>query len=583
MPYRKESVILRAPSMLGSLMSNTRKSLLTAFIAGLLCVFGFAPFGIFIIPVLALAALFALWNRTDSPSAAAWLGFSFSLGLFVAGIGWIYVALHDYGNMPLLLALPATLLFAAFIALFPALAGYAQARFPASSGMLCMMLVMPAAWVLVEWLRGTIFTGFPWLTLGYAHSDSPLAGYAPLFGVYGVSLVAAVSAGLLAWMFCNARAVVGKKPEISNSVRPELDKTTSHPTRLPKDASQVVGYVEACPEPAEVARSPFDKLRANGLQISSGRITLAILAVLWIGGAALRSVAWTQPHGEPVSVALVQGNIAQDLKFNEDALAGTLETYRRLTLQNPARLTILPETALPLLRHEVPSELVRQLRDYAKINGGDILIGSFERNNGSYYNGVFTLGTADEQRYRKQHLVPFGEFIPLRPLIGWFINGVLDIPMGDLARGDMRQAPLDVAGQRVAANICYEDVFGEEIIRALPQATLLVNFTNDAWYGHSHAAAQHNQIAQLRALESGRMMLRATNTGVTSIIGADGRVLQQLPQHREAVLKGMAQGYDGITPYVRWGNAAVLLLIALMLAYAWARRNHIPSPLAGEG
>jgi apolipoprotein N-acyltransferase len=309
--------------------------------------------------------------------------------------------------------------------------------------------------------------------------------------------------------------------------------------------------------------------------------------VLWVGGAALRAIPWTQPHGEPFGVALVQGNIAQDLKLNEDALVGTLETYRRLVLQNPARLTVLPETALPLLRHEVPPALVEQLRNHARKNGGDILIGAFERSNGSYYNGVFTLGSADEQHYRKQHLVPFGEFIPLRPVLGWFINGVLDIPMGDLARGDLRQAPLDVAGQQVAADICYEDVFGEEIIRALPEATLLVNFTNDAWYGRSHAAAQHNQISQLRALETGRMMLRATNTGVTSIIGADGRVLQQLPQHEEGVLNGMAQGYEGITPYVRWGNAAVMLLLIAMLAYARLRRVPLPpsapSPASGRG
>ncbi|HYR05812.1 MAG TPA: apolipoprotein N-acyltransferase [Gallionella sp.] len=509
-----------------------------ALLAGLSCVFGFAPFGIFVIPVLALAVLFALWSSADNPRVAGWIGFAFGLGLFGAGIGWIYVALHDYGNMPLLLALPATLLFAAFLALFPALAGYAQARLPALSGAvfrspeeegrsrteagyslptqvsLCML--MPAVWVLVEWLRGTIFTGFPWLTLGYAHSDSLLSGYAPLLGVYGVSLVTAVSAGLFAILWCKRWS-------------------------------------------------------------RQGQIALAVLVMLWIGGAALRSIAWTQPRGEPFSVSLVQGNIAQDIKFNEDALPGTLETYRRLVLQNPARLTILPETALPLLRHEVPPELVEQLRSHVRKNGGDILVGAFERNNGSYYNGVFTLGLAKEQRYRKQHLVPFGEFIPLRPLLGWFINGVLDIPMGDLARGDARQAPLDVAGQRVAVDICYEDVFGEEIIRALPQATLLVNVTNDAWYGHSHAAAQHNQIAQLRALEAGRMMLRATNTGVTSIIGADGKVLQQLPQHQEAVLSGMAQGYDGITPYARWGNAAMMLLLVAMLAYARLRR--IPSPL----
>jgi len=496
--------------------------------AGLLCVFGFAPFGIFVIPVLALATLFALWSHAGSRSAAAWLGFFFGMGLFVAGIGWIYVALHDYGNMPMPLALLATLLFATFLSLYPALAGYAQARFGETNGVrfpatnLHLTLVMPGAWVLAEWLRGTIFTGFPWLAFGYAHSDSPLAGYAPLFGVYGVTLVAAVSAGLLAILL----------------------------------------------------RERWNR---------QGRVALAILAVLWIGGALLRGIAWTQPHGEPFSVALAQGNIAQDIKFEEGALVGTLETYRRLALQSSAQLTILPESALPLLRHQVPPRLIEQLGRHARENGGDILVGVFERSNSSHYNSVFTFGTAGEQHYRKQHLVPFGEFIPLRSLLGGFINNMLDIPMDDLARGDARQPPLSVAGQRVAANICYEDVFGEEIIRALPEATLLVNFTNDAWYGHSHAAEQHNQISQLRALETGRMMLRATNTGVTSIIGVDGRVLQQLPQHLETVLNGTAQGYEGITPYVRWGNAAVMLLIALMLAYAWVRRNHIPSPLVGEG
>ena len=511
-------------------MNKTQKFLIGAFAAGLLCVFGFAPFGIFVIPVLALAVLFALWSRADSHSAAAWLGFFFGLGLFVAGIGWIYVALHDYGSMPMLLASFATLLFAAFLALFTALVGYAQSRFASANGIRMMpamrlMLVMPGAWVLAEWLRGTIFTGFPWLAFGYAHSDSPLAAYASLFGVYGVSLAAAVSAGLLALLvsprpFCGRRAVV----------------------------------------------------------------VFAALLVLWMGGGLLRAVAWTQPHGEPFSVALVQGNIAQDIKFEEGSLVGTLETYRRLTLQNPARLTILPESALPLLRHEVPQMLVEQLRDHARRNGGDILVGVFERTDGSYYNSVFTLGTADEQHYRKQHLVPFGEFIPLRSLLGGFINDILNIPMDDLARGDARQAPLGVAGQRVAANICYEDVFGEEIIRALPEATLLVNFTNDAWYGHSHAAEQHNQISQLRALETGRMMLRATNTGVTSIIGTDGKVLQQLPQHQEGVLSGQAQGYEGITPYVRWGNAAVMLLIALMLAYAWVQHGSSATlPMTKEG
>jgi apolipoprotein N-acyltransferase len=441
------------------------------------------------------------------------------------------------------------------------------------SNALRLLLVMPAVWVLVEWLRGLLFTGLPWLTLGYAYSDSPLAGYAPVLGVYGVSLVVAVSAGLLAWMFCEILAAVEKKSYSSKPVRPELDETSSHSTK--PASGQVAGYVEGSSSKSKQASTSSAR---TVFQFSgSFKLALAALLILWIGGALLRAVPWTQPQGEPFSVALVQGNIAQDLKFNQNALIGTLENYRRLVLQSEARLIVLPETALPLQRHE---NLVTQLRDHAKQNGGDVLIGSFVRDdNNHFYNSVFTLGSAEEQLYRKQHLVPFGEFIPLRPVLGWLINEVLNIPMGDLTRGSAQQAPLNVAGQQVAVNICYEDVFGEELIRALPQATLLVNVTNDAWYGHSYAAEQHNQIAQLRALETGRMMLRATNTGVTSIIGADGKVLQKIPQHREDVLLGMAQGYAGITPYVRWGNAAVLLLIAMMLFAAFLmQRKSSPLP-----
>ncbi|MDD4928498.1 MAG: apolipoprotein N-acyltransferase [Gallionella sp.] len=489
-----------------------------AMLVGALCVFGFAPFGVFPLPVAALAVLFVHWCRAQTPRAAARTGFAFGLGLFGAGISWIYVALHDFGSMPMWLAAPATLLFAAFLALFTALAGYLQARFrvPLSAR---VVLVMPAVWVSIEWLRGMIFTGFPWLTLGYAHSDSSLAGYAPLLGVYGVSLLAAICAGLLAILWIERRRALA---------------------------------------------------------------AIAVLIAVWGAGELLRHVSWTESFGTPFSVTLVQGNIPQDIKFNEDELAGTLDTYRRLVMQNPARLTILPETALPMLRDDVPQELIEQLRDNARRNNGDLLVGVFDRDRGGYYNSVFPLGVSDdrfayeEPHYRKHHLVIFGEFIPLRPVFGWLINELLNIPMGDLARGELVQSPLNVAGQQVAVNICYEDVFGEEIIMALPAATLLVNVTNDGWYGYSHAASQHNQISQLRALETGRMMLRATNTGVTSIIGVNGAVLQQLPQHQQAVLRGLVQGYQGSTPYVRWGNLAVLLLMALMLSDAvWLGRKPV--------
>ncbi len=476
-------------------------------LAGVLAVFGFAPFGMYPLTVVALLVLFRVWQRCGSAAQAARAGFIFGMGLFSFGVGWVYVALHDYGYMHPLLAITATLLFAALVSSPLALAGYVLLRIRTSERVR-VLLLMPALWVMAEWLRGLMFTGFPWLAFGYSQvADSPLLGYAPLFGVYGVSLAVAVSAAALLFV---------------------------------------------------------SRVRLS----AAGGIALGGVCALWLLGAVLQHVAWTQPYGAPLRVSLLQGNIAQDEKFAQEKLIGSLETYRRLAQSSDARLIIMPETAIPLLRRNVPPYYQEILRDHVRQNGGDILIGVFEKEGDRYFNSVYSLGSAESQHYRKDHLVPFGEFIPMRGMLGWFINEVLRIPMGDLASGGDTQAPLDVAGQKVAVNICYEDVFGEEIIRPLPQATLLVNVTNDAWYGESNAAVQHNQMSQMRALETGRMMLRATNTGVTSVIATDGQVLAQLPQHREGVLTAVVQGYSGSTPYVRWGNVAVLLLLALMLGAA---------------
>jgi len=500
-------------------MFLSRKENGLALLAGLSCMYGFAPFGYFIIPLLAQAVLFVLWAKSDTARQAAVLGFAFGIGLFGAGISWIYISLHDFGGMPMWLAALALLLFTAFLSLFTALAGYLQGLFKSNARTL---LVMPAVWVLIEQLRGMIFTGFPWLTLGYAHSDSPLAGYAPLLGVYGVSLVAAICSGLLASIRLNRRH------------------------------------------------------RA---------ITILAFLLFCLAGAMLRTINWTTTFGTPFSVALAQGNIGQDIKFDEDQLFKTLVLYRNLVLQNPAKLIVLPETALPMMHDDLPQALLDELRVSAKRNDGDVLTGVFEQDSKGYYNSVIVLGGSEKsggtERYRKHHLVVFGEFIPLRAVFGWLINQVLHIPMGDLARGEFIQPPMQVAGQRVAVDICYEDVFGEEIINALPAATLLVNVTNDGWFGDSIAAAQHNQMSQFRALETGRMMLRATNSGVTSIIGVNGKVLRELPQHQLSVLQGVVQGYQGSTPYVRWGNRAVLLLIALLLTGSLrpgARRTRDTSP-----
>ncbi len=495
---------------------------LLAFAAGLLAFFAVAPFYAYPLTVVSLSLLFLLWHRADTPRMAAWLGFFFGLGMYGAGISFVYVALHDYGDMNWPLSALVTLLAGAFLALFAALAGYVQTRLAAPSWTR-LILGMPAIWTLLEWLRGLAFTGFPCMLAGYSQVESPLGGYAPVLGVYGVSLLVAVCAGLFAWLYLLVRA------------------RHAHAPVSPRG-------------PVWIAAS-------------------AIVAI-WALGALLRTVEWTEPQGEPIKAALLQGNIPQELKFNADQLVSTLDTYRRLVLQSDARLIVLPETAFPVLRQEVPESVSAALASHARLNGGDVLIGAFERDHGVYFNSVFTLGTAESQSYRKNHLVPFGEFIPLRPILGWLINDVLNIPMSDLARGGERQQVLHVAGQKVAVDICYEDVFGEEIIRYLPEATLLVNVTNDAWYGNSPAAIQHNQVAQVRALESGRMMLRATNTGVTSVIDRNGKVLKMLPQHTEGTLSAIVQGYAGSTPYVRFGNALMLGLIALMLSASFRKRKH---------
>ena len=490
------------------------------FLLGGLSVLGFAPFYIYAVPVLTLATLFTLWQHAGSKRAAFLIGFSFGLGLFGFGASWVYVSLHDFGMMPMPLALLATFLYCAFLALFPGIAGWLQAALKgvAHKAPWRLLVLMPASFVLYEWTLGWIFTGFPWLTLGYSQApSSPLAGYAPLLGVYGVSWLLLLSAGLLACAY-------------------------------------------------------------HAWHQISGRAWLALgsLLLLWLTGAGLQTVAWTQAVGKPLSVSLLQGNIPQDLKWREDRLRTTLATYREMVLNSKSELIILPETALPQFLDNVSPDYLDLLAQHARRQGGDLILGVPERDfvQGVYYNSVISLGTSPTQLYRKQHLVPFGEFVPLKPVFGPII-AAMQIPLTDFARGAPTQQPLAVAGQQVAMNICYEDVFGEEIIRQLPQATLLVNVSNDAWFGDSIAPRQHLQISQMRALESGRYMLRATNTGITAIVNEKGRILKQVPAFRTTTLHGMAQGFNGSTPYVRWGNGLFLALLGGVFALAVLLRQRM--------
>ena len=506
-------------------------ALILAIPLGAFTVLGFEPAGLSMAALVTLAILFQRWAFAHTPREAFCSGYGFGLGFFLAGVSWIYVSLHTFGAMPMPIAALATLLFCAFLALFPAVGGYLVARSQRSI-VVKLTLLAPALWMLIEWTRGWIFTGFPWLTVGYSQTPgSPLAGYAATLGVYGISLAIALTAGGLTLVISH----------LSN--------------RIKRGESQLSAFRRILS-----SREAFPML-----------VVIACIALLWIGGALLKRIEWTQPTGLTTTVGLLQGNVAQDMKWREDKLMATLDDYRAMVKASPAQLIVLPETALPLFLHQVPPDYLDDLAAHARKNNGDILIGVPERlQNGEYFNSVISLGGtggAQRQSYRKSHLVPFGEFIPLRPVLGWIV-GVLAIPLQDFSRGGFDQQPLNVAGQRVAVNICYEDVFGEEIIRQLPQATMLVNASNVAWFGDSLAPKQHLQISQMRAMETGRYMLRATNTGMTAVIDQRGTVVEVAPAFTRTSVTRAVPGYQGTTPFVRWGNYAALLIAAGMLLLA---------------
>jgi len=496
-----------------------RRASLACVLLGMLAAAGFAPFYLYPLAPAVLAVLALLWLRAPTARRAAWLGGCFGLGFFLAGVSWVYISMNVFGAMPPPLAAGVTLLFCAYLALFPAAAGYLFTTLPASPASR-LVLVLPATWTLLEWLRSWLFTGFPWLGMGYSQiPGSPLAGYAPLLGIYGVTLAVVAGAGLLALLYLQVAPGSG---------------TLRHRRKI---------------------------------------AVAAVAAILFIAatGEALRQTEWTRPAGEPLTISLLQGNIPQDLKWRPDHVAGTLAAYRELALASSSRLIILPETALPLFLREVPPEFLNELAAHARRQGGDILLGVPELlADGRYYNSLVSVGSAPPQVYRKVHLVPFGEFIPLRPLLSWVVN-TFAIPLQDFSAGHTDQRPLTVAGQRVAINICYEDAFGEEIIRQLPEATLLVNVSNVAWFGDSVAPPQHLQISQARALETGRYMLRATNTGMTAVINPRGEVERVAPDFSRAVLTHEVTGHEGATPYVRWGNAAALALCVILLGIAAIR------------
>jgi apolipoprotein N-acyltransferase len=500
-----------------------RLGLALCALAGLALPLAFAPFNQFPVAPLSLAVLFAVWSRV-TPRRAFLCGWIYGLASFGFGVFWIHES-FQFNHIAIGWALLLTAMLVMFLSLYPAAVGYAARRLTrahagtGSHERIELLLLMPAAWVLAEWVRGWFFTGFTWLQLGYSQVGSPLQGLFPVGGIYAASWAVAISAGLLVLA-----------------------------------------------------------LRARGKQ---RWISLAVLAAVWIGAFGLGSIKWTEPDGDALEVALIQGNLAQDEKWRPEMRAPTLERYLSLTRAHwNADLIVWPESALPGLRDNFDA-YVAALAAEARANASFVVFGVpvGDRRTLQLFNSVFVVG-GDEMVYHKRHLVPFGEYLPLDALIRP-VTELLGLPVANFSLGPRSQPLLQAAGYRLGVSVCYEIAFGNEIAESVPQAALLVTVSNDAWFGRSIGPHQHMQIARARALETGRYLLRATNTGITAIVGPDGVIQGRVPQFEIQVLVGTVFPMGGSTPYAQSGDLAVVALLVLALVAAMLAGRRRAAPTAG--
>ena len=514
---------------------------LVALIAGAANTLSFAPTPHGGWLEVAIFAFFFAWlTRTTGWKSAALTGGAFGFGNFVTGVWWLYVSMHDYGGMAPPLAAAALVLFSLYLAVYPALAAgvWSFCAGHAQNGALDDKPFSPtwhgafafaSAWAVSEWLRGYVFTGFPWLASGYSQVDGPLAGFAPVTGVYGVGWMLALVAALI------VQAVVRVR----------------EPAELRKGATRVARVA-----PAAV-------------------VSVALIAA----GMLLPLATWTVPANAPLKVRLLQGNVKQEMKFEQAGMVAAINEYQQMITAKPADLIVTPETAIPVLIQELPVPFATAVRNFVDSTGTSILFGAIggtitpEGRLVDYTNSTFgiTPGSHELYRYDKHHLVPFGEFVPWG--FRWFVN-LMNIPLGDFSRGAPVQKPFLVHNQPVSVDICYEDIFGEEIARSIREsdtpAGVLVNSTNLAWFGDTIALDQHLQIARMRSLETGRPMLRATNTGTTAAIDARGNVIARLAPFTVGSIDVTVQGTSGNTPYVTSGNNTVLAVSLFLLAFGFA-------------
>ncbi len=489
--------------------SNSKYWDFCAPIAGILLTLSFSPFDYSYSAFVALIFLFACWQNVSAKRAAL-RGYLFGLGAFGSGVSWVYISMHDFGGAGAFGSSLLTGVFAGFWALFPALAGYLSVKMKGPE----QIMLTPAIWILIEYLRGYwVLNGFPWFQVAYSQLETPLAGYIPVLGAYGTGFIVALTASL-ALALCRGGF--------------------SRPGRL---------------------KPP---------------LLITLLFLLWGFGGFLRNQTWTHQIGQAIRVSMIQGNIAQDQKWRPENKINTLLKYKKMTEEHwDSNIVIWPETAIPAYLDQVKDTFLTPLANDAKLHNTDLIISVpvQERAPKKNFNAVITLGK-EQGMYRKSHLLPFGEYLPLQPLSGFVLN-LLNIRLGNFTPGAADQPLMKAGGYPFITLVCYEDAFGDLSIQGVADAAFLVNVTNDGWFGNSIEPHQHMQMARMRAIETGRFLLRSTNTGITAIVSPKGEITGQAPLFKETALTGTITPMGGMTPYARWGDKPVIwgmgvLLLGLM-------------------
>lgn len=486
------------------------------FIAGGVLTLSFSPFDAFLLAFVALAIFKFSLSTELSIKRAILRGFLFGFGLFGSGVSWVFVSMVVGEQAGIFIPILMTLFYCCFWAIFPAISAYLFIKLRTNSYV--DWLVFSCVWVFVEYVRGEwVLGGFPWLQIGYSQLDSYLAGYIPIFGVYGVGLIIAMISALLA-----------------------------------------------------------DSL----LRKNTRREPIMGVTFLLIVGAVLQGINWTNVSGDPIKVTLIQGNIAQKDKWQLENRNTTLKQYYDDSAKHwDSDIVIWPETAIPAYYSDVKDSYLMPLQAEAEAHNTTIITSlPYKGEAGQLYNSVLTLGES-EGFYKKIHLLPFGEYLPWQPVSGYLL-GLMNVRLGNFSSGDIDQPLLKAAGYQFVTSICYEDAFGEQNIRYIEQAKFLVNVTNDGWFDGSIEPYQHMQIARMRALESGRYLLRATNTGVTAIVSEKGKIIYQAPVMQRASITADIKPMRGLTPYARIGNKPVIVLILMVLLGAFLNKYYLVKKLA---